>query len=439
MSKGSSAGGGRGEGVFSLRAVALMIAVGLLSFAAAALVAIYADPRAESTSGDNAYSYSAIGHKGWSEILEEIGFPVLLSRADSAIKAFEGDGLLVLAQPLTTDAAVESMEALYDTDLVLLVLPKWRGIPDFQRRQWIKELRLLESDAVEKVLQIVDEEASIHRSQGRQDWRGVAWDTLPDLEDAQVIKSEEITPVVEGDAGVLLGEYRLWGTTVWVLADPDVISNAGIDESDNAAFAVAMIDALLPNGGTVVFDETIHGFTVSPDLWKALLSFPLNLALLQGLLAAAVLVWAAAGRFGAPLPPRPRLGAGKQVLIDNTASLFHYAGNLTDILARYRESCLRDLRRHLHIPRDLDRAGLTRWLNQVGDARGASRRFSEVDGEVAAAISGPGKAVPRILRAALRLHRWKQEMIHGHRADPDGLRPGAGAGSQDRGRTGRRA
>ena len=37
-----------------------------------------------------------------------------------------------------------------------------------------------------------------------------------------------------------------------------------------------MIDALQPRDGAVVFDETIHGFSLSPDLWKALLAFPLN-------------------------------------------------------------------------------------------------------------------------------------------------------------------
>lgn len=436
---GKSSMPGRGDGALSQGAVVLMVGVGLLCFAAAALVAIYASPQTENTYGGNAYSYSAVGHKAWTEMLHDLGVPVLLSRNDSATKAHDGNGLLVLAQPDSNEAALEAVESLHATDRVLVVLPKWNARPDFNNRRWVKEMDLRNAAVVEAVLHVVDEGAEILRSEGRAELRGVAWDILPALEDAQLIKSGEISPIVHNDDGVLLGEYDLWGTRVWVLADPDVINNSGIDEGDNAAFAVAVITALLPAGGTVVFDETIHGFAVSPDLWKALLDFPLNLALLQGLLAAAVLVWAAAGRFGAPLPPSPRLGAGKQVLIDNTASLFRYGGDLSDILARYREACLRDLARHLHIPRDLDRKTLTRRLNQVGDARGTSRRFAEVDSEVTAAVAGPAASAPQILRAAARLYAWKQEMIHGHRADPDGLRPGAGAGPQDRGRTGRRA
>lgn len=439
------------DGVFSLRTVALLIAAGLLAFTAAALVAVYSDPQSERTFGANGYSYSAIGHKAWVEILEDLGRPVLLSRNDSAAKAFGGNGLLVLAQPDRSPGALEALARLRDTDRVLLVLPRWTGFPGRDNRRWIKTLREVKTAEVEQVLHAVDENATLVRSEQAQDWRSIAWDVQPSLEagpnpspDAgwggvQLIRSDEISPIVYSDAGVLLGAYDVRGTTVWVLSDPGVIMNSGIDEGDNAAFAVAMVDGLLPGSGAVVFDETIHGFTISPDLWKALLSFPLNLAVLQGLFAAAVLVWAAAGRFGAPLPPRRRLKAGKEVLIANTASLFEYAGDLSDILRRYHETCLRDLGRHMHIPRDLEGAALAYWLDQVGEARGTTSSYSDVHKEVADAVRAPSTALPNLLRAALRLHRWKQEMIHGHRADPDGLRQGAGASPQDRRRTGRRA
>lgn len=431
--------GSTSDGGFSLRVVGLLIAVGVAAFAAAALVGIYADPQTEGTRGDNAYSHSAIGHRAWREILEELGVPVVLSRGDSAAKAWEGDGLLVLAQPDSNGDALATLEQLIDTDRVLVVLPKWHGFPDFLNRRWIGDRYPVDRDDVAKVLAAIDPDAELVRSDETPDWRTVAWDVRPTLAEPQLIRSPTISPIVHSDAGVLLGEYEIEGTTVWVLSDPDVISNSGIDEGDNAAFAVAMIDALQPRDGAVVFDETIHGFSLSPDLWKALLAFPLNLAVLVGLAALAVLLWAAAGRFGAPLPPRPRLAAGKAVLIANTASLFEYAGDLSDIVRRYHEASLRDLARHLHIPRDIEGAALAHWLDQVGAARGTTQSYSAVQAEISAAVGGPDTPVASALRAAARLHRWKQEIMHGHRADPDGLRPGQGAGSQDRRRTGRRA
>jgi hypothetical protein len=437
MSAGASPGGT--EGGFSARVVGLLVGVGLLSFAAAALVGIYADPQTEGTTGGNAYSYSAIGHKAWTEILDDLGVPVVLSRNNSAAKAWEGDGLLVLAQPRSDGDALATLQQMTETDRVLVVLPKWHGRPGLGNRRWVDTLRLQESDDIEQILGTLDEDARLLRSESPQRWQTQDWDLLPTLDSPQLIVSEQITPIVWSEAGVLLGEFRRDDTTIWVLSDPDVISNSGIDEGDNAAFAVAMVNALLRRSGGAVFDETIHGFTLSPDLWQALLAFPLNLAVLQSLLAVAVLVWAAAGRFGAPLPPRPRLEAGKQVLIANTASLFEYGGDLADILRRYHETSLRDLARHLHIPRDVEGAALVHWLNEVGDARGTFKRYGQVNAEVTAAVDDPAAPVPAVLRAAARLYRWKQEMIHGHRADPDGLRPGSGAGAQDRRRTGRRA
>jgi len=143
---------------------------------------------------------------------------------------------------------------------------------------------------VEKILRSVVPDATLVRGGEDRNWRRVAWDIAPTLDQPQLIRSDLISPIVHSDDGVLLGELNWGDTTVWVLSDPDVINNAGIDEGDNAVFAMAMITAQLPPGSSVIFDETIHGFALSPDLWKALLSFPLNLAVLQGLCAAAVLV-----------------------------------------------------------------------------------------------------------------------------------------------------
>ena len=425
-------------GVFTFRAVAILVLVGSLCFAAAALIAVFSDPQSERTFGANAYSHSAIGHKAWVEILRDLEHPVAISRKASAEKA-GSENLLIMAQPDDGEDALQALGTMEDAWIVLLVLPKWDGFPDFRNRRWLIRMPPLPTSVPEKALGEVMERAVVVRSDDPQDWQGFDWDIMPSLSDPQLILSPDIEPIVAGKDGILLGEVRSGGTTYWILSDPDVISNSGIDEGDNALFAVAMVETLLPSGGTVIFDEAIHGFTAAPDLWRALLTFPLNLAVLQLLAAVAVLVWAAAGRFGAPLPTAPRLEAGKRGLIENTANLFEYAGNLPDILRRYHDTCLRDLGRHMHIPAELDRSALAAWLDRVGRARGTSHRYSEINSEAAAASQQLNRPLPYFLRAAQRLYRWKQEMIYGHRADPNGLHAHSRAGRQDRDRTGRRA
>lgn len=425
-------------GVFSFRAVAILVVVGILCFAAASLIAVFSDTQSEQTYGANAYSYSAIGHKAWTEILSGSDLPVLISRDASADKAGRRN-LLVVAQPHVDEDALLALETMQDARIVLLVLPKWHGLPDFRNRRWLRDMFPFKESDVEQVLAEVLDEAVVLRHETPQRWRGQDWDIMPTLSDAQLILSTGLEPIVESENGVLLGEVRRFGTTFWILSDPDVIANSGIDDGDNAAFAVALAQTLLPPGGSVIFDEAVHGFTAPPDLWRALLTFPLNLAVLQMLAAAGVLIWAAAGRFGAPLPTQPRLEAGKRGLIENTASLFEYAGNLPDIMRRYHDACLRDLGRHMRLPRDLEGTALSRWLDQVGEARGTSLRYSQVNSDTAASTQQLNPPLPHFLRAARRLYRWKQEMIHGHRADPNGLRSDSRAGTQDRGRTGRRA
>src|SRR6185436_16030104 len=111
--------------------------------------------------------------------------------------------------------------------------------------------------------------------------------------------------------------------------------NHGLARGDNAAIALAAIEAERPVGGVVVVDETLHGHVAAPSLWRELFDFPLSLATLSVLLALAFLLWAAMGRFGKPRPDTRPLGAGKRYLIDNTAELTRHGGHAAHALERY--------------------------------------------------------------------------------------------------------
>ena len=76
-----------------------------------------------------------------------------------------------------------------------------------------------------------------------------------------------------------------------------------------------------PEALPVVVDETLHGFDQQPSLVRELLRFPLVLATVSALLAAALLAWAAAVRFGRPRPPEPPLAPGKLFLVEASAGL----------------------------------------------------------------------------------------------------------------------
>src|SRR3546814_6336053 len=69
----------------------------------------------------------------------------------------------------------------------------------------VRSLRLIDQSKVEKILHIVDEDAELVRSDGAQAWRTIAWDVVPRLTGAQLIRSDSISPIVHSDAGIQIG------------------------------------------------------------------------------------------------------------------------------------------------------------------------------------------------------------------------------------------
>ena len=91
--------------VFSSKAVFWLFAVGLTCFAVALYLIIQGHHAGHArTHAPSAFSDSAIGHRAFAEMLEELDVPVILSRHNSALKAGE-DALQAPAAGLTPAAS----------------------------------------------------------------------------------------------------------------------------------------------------------------------------------------------------------------------------------------------------------------------------------------------------------------------------------------------
>ena len=177
------------------------------------------------------------------------------------------------------------------------------------------------------------------------------------------------------------------------------------------AFATGIVYALLAGKqGTLVFDETLHGFQHSaPSLLKFLLEFPFNLIALQIVAAVLLLMLASVGRFGAPETPDQILQAGKLGLISNSASLLDHAGHHAAILRRYISMVLQDTGRLLRAPRQLNEYELAAWLDRTAAARG-------IRSDCAAALRGNGaerEDVVSLFTRARTIHRWRKDILNG--------------------------
>ena len=415
--------------VFSSRAVFWLIAIGILSFAGAAFVFVFGE-RIEPgrSAGPHAFSTSAIGHQGLVRTLRRLGVPVVVSRNASAEKASQ-DALLVVTEPPGGDEA--RLDELLGAPTVLLVLPKWRGAAHALRPGWVSSIELRPREEVEALLRQALPDAAVRRARGTVAFDRRRFDIAPTLDAPQLLVSDHVTPIVASDEGVLIGELDLGVQTLWVLSDPDLLSNRGLGRGDNAVLAVRMIEALRPPDGAVIFDATLHGFQRTQSVWREAFTFPFVLVTVQLVATVVVLMWAGTGRFGAPVPAERALAPGKTGLIDNTASLFQGGDRGREIMSRYLTAMTRDVARQLHAPPGLDEAEQIAWFDRVGRARGVQAPFGSLNRTIRDLIDRGYVADMRLVQAARQLYQWKREMTHGAGSHPVRQPGSQGAGRQD--------
>ena len=233
------------------------------------------------------------------------------------------------------------------------------------------------------------------------------------------MQGDRLQPLIAGKDGMLLGQLIRRNQKIWVLSDPDVIANHGLAEPGNAALAVAIINGLRTSTGSVVFDETLHGFISEPASPLVLLfRFPFVLVTLQAVIAIALLLWATLRRFGAPQPAPPAMSAGRLALLQNIAKLLEFTGHQEVMIRRYVLESVRDVARQLHAPRGLSTPALLAWLQRVGAARGIDIDCSAVVAEAEALLDGRRRNQASLVRLARDIHRWRGEIVDGRARNP---------------------
>ena len=407
--------------LFSRRVLISLVAAMTMAFAASLLLTTGRDGGAEAgdSVGANSYSLSAIGHAGFFEVLRTVGRPVLRSQFEPLGK-LGANGVLVLAEPISSLASDEGRNKLFTARRILLILPKWGAVPSLQKRTWIGDAAPLPISRVQSVLSVVDPNGIVVRVPGADRFDRNVLSANPALEvPVQLIGNSKMTALISSPDGILLGEIREGTRRIWVLADPDIIENHGIGAADNATLAVDIIDQLRGNDGPIVIDETIHGFRGSGTSPLALLTaFPFGLLGIHALAAVVLLLWATIGRFGAPARMKPVFTADKRALIANTAALIDHGGHHAAMLRRYGQVNVQEAARALRAPRGLSEVALIAWLDRAGKSRGLKTQIGDHVGDFlgAAVNSKPKdspKNLPRAFARARAMYFWKKEIVDG--------------------------
>jgi len=413
------------------RVVAAWLAAVIILVVGTIVLAVFGGGGTTETVAPSTFSRSAIGYAGIADVMRRLGARVVRSRKDSAAK-LDPAGVLIVADP-SPAVSPQQMSTLMNAHTVLLILPKWTGRASPSHRGWISSAEPLPDSVARSAAQVANIE--VVRVPRVSYWSRNDIGRVPAISEGgvQLIKSSRLRPVVGNDSGMLVGELRGGARRLWILADPDVMQNHGLADPDNAAFSVALIDALRGQDGNVVFDEVVHGFEEKASSpFRLLFEFPFVLATIQGAVAVTLLLWATMRRFGATLSPPAVLQSGKRSLIEATANLLDVARHRPIIVQRYVHAIVQDVARQLHAPAGLSESALVEWLRRSGPAREAQIDcgvvLSKAD-ELAA--GGRGGGVP-LATLARDIFQWKREVIDGvsghsriDRGDPERGRQGS--------------
>jgi hypothetical protein len=433
------------EAGFSRRALAWVAGSAVISFAAALLLAAFGH---ELERGDesfaNSYSFSALGHRGLSELLRAEGIGVASRRSPGGGRVDETHPL-VLAEPdpgwLRGAGGLRlrslRQEASEAEAPVLLVLPKWRpGKVAKAHREWLTSVSLLPEPETLGALTPLGgddfKEVSVSRFAAGEPLRcsaafgegggnGSAAVTVlaPELDPVQLlVPRAPLESVVSCPGGALVARLATDdGLEIFVVADPDLINNQGLRRGDNAALILGLLGSRLGARG-VVFDETIHGFAAKRGLLAEALRFPMVLAVVQGLLILALVLWAGMGRFGKPQPRGGGPLAGKRVLIDNTAALLAQGDGAADSVGRYFRQTARAVADHFFLAPDLGERELLAQLQKLTQSRGSTLDLNRIESELRALPPEKRKADGRAVAFARRLYAWRLEMMRVERKSP---------------------
>jgi hypothetical protein len=414
--------------------VALVAAV----LAAASLYfAVQNQPPVAGERATTSTSYSALGFRGFAELLAELGFPVTRSRRGAGLAADRVADLAVLPAPRSAEELGAALDRHRHARAVLIVAPKRVAVDSPDPRNRVRRTRLLPASQVEGVLRAAAAELILLRPPAPGAAPGLdGEDVRPAVAAPQLVRHPTAPAVAaypgDGKPAALLLELQADRPRIWLLADPDPLANHGLDEGDNALFAARLVEALAGPGATVLFDEAaaVDG-AAQPSAFARLFRLPwLALTLALAALGLAVGL-AAANRFGTPKEVAAGVAAGRASLIGATARLQMDRAGARAALGRYMRRTLRHVAQRRHAPAG-DDAALADWLDGVrgggGQRRGAGEPAAAALLREAAETAESAEAgEARILAVARRIHGWRMDMLNEHSGErPARPHPGRG-------------
>ncbi|HEV2079162.1 MAG TPA: hypothetical protein VGR19_04600 [Allosphingosinicella sp.] len=391
---------------FDPRVVFGLVAAGSLAFLGFLVLTAYAgDFRSGRDGRAHALSVSAVGFKGLVDLIGYSGGETYLVRAAEDVE--HEDLLVVTLDERTEGKALDELLELRGGRVTLVVLPKWLTQPHPLRKAWVTKADLappeLLGDLASDLLgvEVGQDDGGGRSVQGRGFLEGMA---MPAPSVTRTISGEGLETLLEAPGGGAVLGRMPERSSLYILADPDLLNNHGLKSIAVAQGALRLVDELnSPEAESVMFDLTLSGFQEQQSVLKLAFEPPF-VALTAALLVAAILAGLhGAVRFG-PAPEEERaIALGKAALVDNSAGLLRLARREHRVGGAYADLIRDEAARQSGAPAGAEGKALEAYLDRIGRADGP--RFSEL---AAAARSAPDRNA--LMKAAAALFSWKKEI-----------------------------
>ena len=418
---------------FQRTTIAIMFAVGFAAFVALLYGLGMGDPLASGKNGDaHGASNSIIGYKAFANLLEKTGVPVQYSRSPAGM---DNEGLLILTPgPFTPtqdiDAVVQQRSYVGPT---MIILPKWQVFQNPKlEKGWVARGDLWGGDPGEAMLKdlaevsiTVDETARPGKALASAVGARVKTPEMP-----VTIKGDSIRAIVRGpssgsalvayvdDGGVYaqldrLDESRITDEDeidesfypVLIVADADLLNNAGMADKSTARHALALVRAAsTASDGGVTFDLTFNGLGRSENLLTLAFAPPFLSATICLITAALAAAWMAFNRFGPPVMEKRSLDFGKSALVNNSAAFISRMQRGYLVTDPYAEMIRTQSAEAIGISPHADEQEIHQKLDALGESGG--NRFSTLFQQLVRA-----RKPQEIADGAAALHAWKKEFI----------------------------
>jgi hypothetical protein len=357
-------------------------------------------------------SKSSIGYAGMVTYLRGLRFPTRLER--SRLNPDLNRTVLVMTPPV--DISAEEIASYPHTDPLVLILPKWQATGSRKGRGWVVVDSILLDDTVSALIPEAWQGSGFRLASATGSksfdltYQSYVYNVAEkfgrsaQIERPRAIYGDDWFTVVAGpDGGALIAKNK--NRNVYVVADPDLMNNAGIANVNQARLLAYFFNDIGIEDKQIVFDLTLNGMERQPNLIRLLYEPPFlgaSLCLMLGfiLIAAQALV-----RFQPARDPTRAFVMGKTALADNTAGLILMGQRETSLAMPYADLVRSQVMKALGIAPREDKAHVHATLDRASQMVGSQLRVSDLI-ETAERVA----TTQDLLQVSQRLQQWKQEM-----------------------------